>query len=137
MITNHNCAFTSGDLSAVRCSDHMVAMTWRKNTSEKSISVFDFMQRRQRRQPAALKLRMPLVTSSQPGCRRRRRCMKSTTSNDTIPSFRFQNKSRRGKKRYKKYIIGNILTGQIKSLAGHNWPAGRLLPTPVLQCTCL
>ena len=30
------------------------------------------------------------------------------------------------------FYIGNILTGQIKSLVGHNWPAGRLLPTPAL-----
>ena len=32
-------------------------------------------------QPAALKLRMPLASSSQLGCRRRRRCMKSNTPN--------------------------------------------------------
>ena len=39
--------------------------------------VFDFMRHRRRPQPAASKLRIPLAASSQPGCRRRRRCLKS------------------------------------------------------------
>ena len=87
------------------------------------------MQHRRRRQPAALKLRMPLAASSHVAAGG---AAGSRTHLITpFPVYGFKIKVDRGKETIQKRIIGN--NGQIKSLAGHNWPAGRLLPTPDLE----